>query len=496
MFEYATPEQVGIQSQKVERMISFLERNGLVLHSLLMMRGEKLFAEYYWAPFHRDFCHRMYSQTKSYVGIAIGLLEEEGKLSLDDPILKYFPDKSERQQSRYLKKQTIRDMLTMCTSLHSPYWFDTEDPDRVHEYFNASNVHRPAGTIWEYDSPGSQVLAVLVERLSGRSLFDYLNEKIFRHLGTFQTSTILKTPTGDSWGDSALLCTSRDMMSFGRLLLSDGVWNGKRLIPKDYLRKAVSTVADNHRDAFQTYNSHGYGYQIWKNSMGGFSFHGMGGQFTVCVPAGDLVVVCTGDNQGHPAAGHLFFAAVEEFIVQDLCDHQLPENPKSQASLAKRTADLRLQICPGQATTEYAKTLHGKTYLFENAPFGWKKCTFTFGKNDEGTLIYENDQGEKTLPFGLGKNVFCKFPQYGYSDGVGGVSTGTGFLYDCASSAGWTEATKLVMRVQIIDRYFGNLFMIFAFKGNEVAVFMNHVAENFLNEYTGRAVGKLQTETS
>jgi hypothetical protein len=58
-----------------------------------MMKGGKLFAEYYWAPFNKDYCHRMYSQTKSYTSVAIGLLEEEGKLNLDDPIAKYFPEK-------------------------------------------------------------------------------------------------------------------------------------------------------------------------------------------------------------------------------------------------------------------------------------------------------------------------------------------------------------------------------------------------------------------
>ena len=71
MFEKITPEQAGISSSRVADFISVLERRGFATHSLLMMKGDKLFAEYYWSPFNKDFCHRMYSQTKSYVSIAI-----------------------------------------------------------------------------------------------------------------------------------------------------------------------------------------------------------------------------------------------------------------------------------------------------------------------------------------------------------------------------------------------------------------------------------------
>ena len=92
MFEKITPEQAGISSANVADYISVLERRGLATHSVLMMKGTDIFAEYYWAPFHRDFCHRMYSETKSYVAIAIGLLEEDGLVDLDKPIADYFAD--------------------------------------------------------------------------------------------------------------------------------------------------------------------------------------------------------------------------------------------------------------------------------------------------------------------------------------------------------------------------------------------------------------------
>lgn len=94
MFEKITPEEAGVPSCAIESYIRTLEKRGVITHSLLLMKGESIFAEYYWKPFHKDFCHRMYSQTKSFVGIAIGLLEEDGLLTLDDPIAKFFPIRS------------------------------------------------------------------------------------------------------------------------------------------------------------------------------------------------------------------------------------------------------------------------------------------------------------------------------------------------------------------------------------------------------------------
>ena len=108
MLNTITPEQAGISSNYVAEFIRSLERKGVCMHSVLLMKGSDIFAEYYWDPFDRDTGHRMYSQTKSYVAIAIGLLEEDGKLNLDDPIANYFPEKIDRELPEYLANQTIR----------------------------------------------------------------------------------------------------------------------------------------------------------------------------------------------------------------------------------------------------------------------------------------------------------------------------------------------------------------------------------------------------
>ena len=179
MFEKITPEAAGISSKRVTEFIKKLEKRGAVSHGFLFMRGEKIFAEGYWKPFHKDFCHRQYSQTKSFVGVAIGLLEEEGKLSLDDKIVDYFPEKIDGEAQAYLKEQTIREMLMMKTAGRPSAWFFSGNPDRTHHYFNDKRNLHPSNTIWAYDSAGSQVLCALVEKLAKKPLLAYLKEKLF-----------------------------------------------------------------------------------------------------------------------------------------------------------------------------------------------------------------------------------------------------------------------------------------------------------------------------
>ena len=107
-------------------------------------------------------------------------------------------------------------------------------------------------------------------------------------------------------------------------------------------------------------------------------------------------------------------------------------------------------VCPAHSV--YERELHDKVYHCAENPTGITQFAFSFN-GDEGVLHYVNAQGQKELHFGLGKNTFGKFPQLGYSDEHAGAVTTNGFMYDCACSAAWREERKLLIKVQIIDRY-------------------------------------------
>ncbi len=494
LFDRITPEEAGVKSSAIAKYINKLNSNNIAMHSIVMMKGDKIFSECYYAPYNKDSLNRMYSQTKSFVSVAIGLLLEEGKLRLDDKIIDYFPEKIDTPPSEFLKNQTIEQNLTMTTVGHpSIQWFNWNCYDRTHYYFNAKrNIPRPSGTIWEYDSAGSQVLSSLVEKLSGKSLFDYLNEKIFKHLGTFKSATILKTPNGDSWGDSALICTQRDILSFARFVMNYGVWKGKRLISEEYLKKATSKVVDNKDGSKLTAFRHGYGYQFWRCKNDGFAFVGMGNQLTLCLPNEDIIFSCTADCQGDNELGREYIVnSFFDLIIDNLSKSPLPKNDSEFKELTSIEQSQQLFYLKGKNDSPLRKKIDGKTFECESNDAGIEKFTFKFKNEKEGELHYKNAQGEKVLPFGINHNTFGKFPQYGYSNDFGGVGTNDGFMYNDAVSMAWIDDNKLIIYAQIIDKYLGNLTMYFAFNGEYATLNMTKHAEAFLDEYQGTLIAKI-----
>ena len=473
----------GVPSENIKEMIDILDRSGCVTHDILLMKGDCIFAEYYWKPFHEGFLHRQYSQTKSFVGVAIGLLAEDGKLNLDDTIVSHFPEKTEREIPPYLKRQTIRDMLMMCTCGGPPVaWFSSEDEDRTHLYINSAVSDRKPGLRWTYDSAGSQVLSSLAEKLSGMKLLDFLKKRVFDEIGTFRTARILKCKNDDSWGDSAMLCTARDMASFGRFVMNYGTWNGKRLMNEAYLKEAVSPLADNGESGFGRYFSKGYGYQIWCTEKG-FAFVGMGDQLTVCIPEKDLIFVINSDNQGHESSRDIIMSAFFEKIVNPMSSSPLPEKETAEIG------ELKLSAVRGNAFSPMAEKINGKVYECEKNRLGIESFSFVFSDKG-GEWHYRNAQGDKVLPFYMNENCFGKFPEDGYSTEHGGLKNTEGYRYDCATSAAWFNENRLRLRCQIIDNYFGNFSARFSFEDGDVDAVFSKTAEDFLDEYRGTITAK------
>ena len=129
--------------------------------------------------------------------------------------------------------------------------------------------------------------------------------------------------------------------------------------------------------------------------------------------------------------------------------------------------------------------MNGTIYECEENPMGITKFCFVFTDKTKGEFRYTNAQGDKVLPFGVNHNVFGKFPQFGYANDRGAVPTTDGFMYDDAVSFAWLEEKKLVLKVQVIDRYFGNMGALFAFKDEYAHACFSKTAEHFMDEYTG-----------
>ena len=489
---FTTPESVGISSKSIRKFISRLDKRELHMHSVLIARGDNIVYEGYWAPFHKDYCHRMYSVTKSFVAVAIGLCIEDGLFTLDDKIADLLSEKIDSDINPYLYKQTVREMLTMTTTCSPCSWFSEQDLDRTHLYFNKKGYRRPSGTIWEYDSAGSQVLCSLVEKMTGKRIFDYLSERIFNHLGTFKTAKILQTPNGDSWGDSAMICTTHDLYSFARFVMNYGTHEGKRLMNEEFLKQATKRQVDNrwdfHRHAFR----HGYGYQIWIGEDDAFAFVGMGDQLAVCIPKYDIIFCCTADNQGSESSRDYLIYQLWDTVIEELSDTPLPENEDEQNKLAELTNSLKLFSIQGQCDSPWREKINGKTYECPENEMSLSEFSLNFENSESGFLSYVREGRRMELPFYINKNRFGQFPELGYAKDRGRVRTTDGHTYKDAVSATWAQDNKFLIFVQIIDDYFGNACLTFAFKDSDATVLFHKVAEDFLWGYEGQVGAKIK----
>ena len=232
----------------------------------------------------------------------------------------------------------------------------------------------------------------------------------------------------------------------------------------------------------------GYGYQIWKTWNDSFFFSGMGCQYAVCVPSKDIILIYTGDNQANTFAASIIIDRFFEEIV-DTLDKDF-EDEITNEELNDSLKGLKLQYQKGRYHTQTAEIVNGKVFKLEANPMGISEFKLRF-YDDCGEFLYKNAQGDKCLKFGIGKNEFGDFPEEGYSGEIGGIRQ-DGNYYRCAASAAWIEEKKLALKVQIIDEYFGRLYILLSFDGkNEVSILMSNFAEDFLKTYSGYADGEM-----
>lgn len=488
LFPTAQPEQMGISSKQILKFLQKVKDNGIMMHSMLMMRKGHVVAEGYFAPFHKDYKHRMYSVSKTFVSTAIGLLVDEGRISLDDHICDFFQDKLPENPHPYVLDMKIRDLLMMST----PYTTNTyseKDKDWAWTFFNTEPSH-PAGTVFSYDTSATYTLNVLVERLVGKPFLEYLKDKMLRELGFSEDAWCIKAPEGNTWGGSGVICTTRDLARLALVYMNGGKIGGKQYLSEEYVKAASSRQIDNSQTGHRDYvHGNGYGYQIWILKDGAFAFCGMGMQLAICVPKKDFLFVCTGDTQGSAQVYSGVMELLWEEIVEELQPDALPTDDKAASQLAETLSNLTaVNPLIGKSSSPWAEKINGRQYVLESNPMGIVKLSVEFN-GKEGQLILDKQGEEKRIDFGLEDYKIGCFPETHYYGDTIGIPKGE--MYKCMAIGQWTQEDKLVIRVYIIDDYFGNMNITLGYKGEELGVFMSKTAEWFLNEYQGFAGGRL-----
>ncbi|MBR6747418.1 MAG: serine hydrolase [Clostridia bacterium] len=486
-----TPESVGIPSSAVQRFLEKLEEKRLPMHSVLMQRHGKMLFETYWKPYDQDRKHRMYSTSKSFVSTAIGMLAGEGKLSLDDKAVSFFPEYITEDLSPYTAETTVRDLLMMAQPFaRDAYAYSDQDPDWTLRFFQTKADHKP-GKLFLYNTLSTVMLCMIVKRVSGEEFTDYLRTRFFEPAGMNTDIWTIKSPCGHDWGGSALHCTSRDLMKFAMVYMGEGFFNGKQIVPAGYARDAVSPLIDNSMTASNHTEEWGYGYKFWRHQYG-WSCRGMGSQLAIAFPAYDFILVTTADTQALSGGDRIIFeSAYEELLPYLQKDAALPEDAEAAAALQAYTGKVcRELICTeGEKTSSFADAVNGRTYRMDENKMQLKWMRFRF-EGDEGVWEYENATGVHAIRFGLGHQVEGVFPETHYYGKKIGEPLGRG--YEIHTSAGWIRDDNLKLTVYATDYFIGTLRINFSFDGDIVTAYATKNAEWFFQEYQGFATGTAQ----
>lgn len=480
----AKPEETGVPSRAILNLLKRLDGFHIPMHSVLVMRNSRLIFEGYYAPWKKGELHRMFSVSKSFTSLAIGKLAEEGKIHLDDPITKYFPEYVSEKTHPWVMQTTIRNMLEMRTCHSLTTYKSYLDRNWVESFFVIEPNHKP-GTVFHYDTSSSHTLCALVEKLTGKPMLDYLKDTVLREIGFSENSYMLEDPFGTSMGGSGLMATPEDFLRFGMLLMNRGQIDGKQLISRKYLEEACSVQVENLVKGGDIFEQQGYGYQFWCGADDSFMCFGMGGQFILCFPKQDLLCVTTADTQGIKG-GH-------QQMLNVVCEELLPG--LSESPLPAAESDW-------QELEEYGKQLHIKsvkevwggqhTFLSEKAENTGK------GMMQQDKLEYdicENEQGFEWMQFDFAAGIFrfrLKGEEYQVRFGEDELAVDTwnlcGMRY--GASGLWLDGNTFYIRIMLLDTACGSIHMQFYLEEEDMTVFMKKDDEMFFSEFAGHLYGK------
>jgi CubicO group peptidase (beta-lactamase class C family) len=367
----STPEEQGIDSQGIAAMLDKIGQASPYVHSVLLIRNGYLVAEAYFAPIAREHVHLLFSATKSVTSALVGIAIQEGLIEgVDQKVLDFFPELKAKNLNKRAVDLTIGHLLSMSTGHAapvSPNPYQAAPVDWVEKFLGnpANPVIDEPGTQFLYTSGGPHTLSAILQKVTGKPAADYAAEKLFGPLGITEHAW-LADQNGITFGNSWLRLKPLDMAKFGYLYLNNGVWNGRQVVPQAWVEQSTRKHIETKEVMPYGVEKDGYGYLWWMNSFGGYSAHGMGGQFIFVVPASNLVAVFTSGF-----ADPMFDTAYElmkTYIIPAVKSNRpLAKNEAAYQALTARVNQVGTQSPkPVAPLPETARQVSGRTYKLQD----------------------------------------------------------------------------------------------------------------------------------
>jgi len=301
-WQVSTPEKQGMDSTVLDRITSYVQDSGLEVDSAIVIRhGYIVYEKYFRAPWNKDRIHNIHSCTKSVVGSLVGIAVQQGKIKgLNDKMLDYFPNRTIQNLDERKKSITLLNLMTMkggfdwaertypYTDPRNPMIQALRSNDPIQFVLDRPMATQP-GTIWAYNGGFSQMFSSIITNKTGMTTLDFAKKNLFGPVGI--KNFVWRTDRQGIYDAAGgLSMTPRDMAKYGYLILNKGVWEGKQIIPADFVVESVKTQT--------TFNANaGYGYQSWWTlPLDGYYYAaGIRGQQIYVVEKQDMLVVTTGN---------------------------------------------------------------------------------------------------------------------------------------------------------------------------------------------------------
>lgn len=449
----STPEAQGIDSAKLAEGLLSLREQGTHIHSLLMIRNGAVVVDATFYPYDGTTVHDLASETKSVMTTLIGIAADQGKLSLDDPVLSFFPECTVADRDARKERMTVRHLASMtsgfdCTrAANEPLTQEMlAAPDAVQFALDRRMASEP-GTRFAYCNLGSHLLSAILQQATGMTALEFTRQHLFGPLGI--DDVLWPTdPQGVNrgWGDLHLY--PRDMAKIGLLWLNQGRWEDRQIVSRAWVEASVGHQIDSDSDD-------GYGYGWWLTagaSPGEYRADGRSGQLTIVLPTLNLVVQTTGGGlEGDDLSAPLLPTLVD-------MEEPLPANPAGVARLGAAVEAVAQPPAPQPVAPlpDTAREVSGRTVALEPNPLTLATMHLDFDGSAEGVwrITLAGRQAPLTGAVGLDGVYRMSTGDYGLPVGVRGT---------------WADAQTFVFEYDEIASLDAYTFRL-RFEGGRVAV--------------------------
>jgi len=343
--EEDSPENQGISSAHIEAFLRELAAEPtLNMHSVLVVRHGKLLCRAAFGAQRTDLPRQTYSACKSITSLAVGLAMDDGLLHPDDKLVDLFAEECSTVNRQLLRGITLSHLLTMTAPVPFNEASSMATDDWIRGYLSTPRINEP-GRKFQYNSLNTYMLAAAVTKVTGRSLTEYLEERIFAPMGIadYFWETCPKGFVKGGWG---LYMLPEDLAKLGLLVQNGGVWNDRQLISKEYLDSATHTWAL----APEHYGDFNYGWQIWVGRKANtFLFNGMLGQNVLCFRDNDVILVSHAGNDESFQQSR-YFSIAQKYFLPQLSPDPLPKDLTAERRLKKYLQ--QLASTPGSAPSQ------------------------------------------------------------------------------------------------------------------------------------------------